>query len=223
MAQPARCSIPSGVEEDAATMRVALGLKAHSGWAALVAVGSAGGEIQVVERSRLELVDPADRAWAGQPYHAATGLDAADARDVVARSIASARRVAARELRAALGRARDAGHEVAACALLAPEPMPAWSTEQILAVHFRMHKAEGVLFPDALSHAAEVCGLRLVAIPEKRLLAYAEKSLATSQGALDGRIAALGKAVGPPWGKDQKTAALAALVALQPARARGAE
>jgi hypothetical protein len=29
------------------------------------------------------------------------------------------------------------------------------------------------------------------------------------------RVAALGKSVGPPWGKDQKDAALAAMIALQ--------
>jgi len=31
------------------------------------------------------------------------------------------------------------------------------------------------------------------------------------------RITALGKSIGPPWGKDQKEAALAALVALNEA------
>jgi hypothetical protein len=34
------------------------------------------------------------------------------------------------------------------------------------------------------------------------------------------RIAALGKSAGPPWGKDQKDAALAALVALRGRRPR---
>lgn len=204
-------------------MKVAFGLKAHSGWAALVAVGSAGGELRVVERRRIELVDPDDVAWAKQPYHAAHGLDSEDARDVVKRAVASARRVAARELRAALARAREASHEVVVGAVLVAEPMPDWSTEQILAVHFRMHKAEGVLFPDALARAVSACGLRLVAIPEKRLGACAEDSLAAPASALAERVAALGRSVGAPWGKDQKSAALAALVALhgRPARAAG--
>jgi len=87
-------------------------------------------------------------------------------------------------------------------------PMPSWSVEQILSVHFRMHKAEGELFRDALTRAAEACGLRFVGIPEKSL----EKR---SDSRLRERIAGLGKAVGPPWGKDQKEAALAAWVALR--------
>jgi hypothetical protein len=196
-------------------MKVAFGLKAHSGWAALVGVGSAGGELRVVERRRIELVEPDDVTWAKQPYHAAHGLDPEDAREVVKRAVASARRVAARELRAALARAREARHEVVGGAVLVAEPMPDWSTEQILAVHFRMHKAEGVLFPDALARAVSACGLHLVAIPEKRLGAHAEESLATPASALAERVATLGRSVGAPWGKDQKSAALAALVALQ--------
>jgi hypothetical protein len=32
--------------------------------------------------------------------------------------------------------------------------LKAWSVDQILAVHVRMHQAEGVLFPDAIARAA---------------------------------------------------------------------
>jgi hypothetical protein len=196
-------------------VRIALGLKAHSGWAALVALGADDDEPCVVERRRVELVEEADAAWAKQPYHAAERLAPEKAREVVKRGVAAARRLALREMRAALERAREAGHDVAACAVLVGEPMPDWSVDDILAVHVRMHKAEGVLFRDALVRAADVCGLRLAAIPEKLLTQHAEKALAVPVSALMKRIAMLGKAVGSPWGKDQKDAALAAMVALQ--------
>ena len=55
----------------------------------------------------------------------------------------------------------------------------------------------------------------LVAVPEKQL---AERSEATFGVPFDRSmetIAALGKTVGPPWGKDQKIAALAAIIALR--------
>jgi hypothetical protein len=91
--------------------------------------------------------------------------------------------------------------------------MPEWSTEEILAVHFRMHKAEGVLFPDALARAAEACGLNLIRVPEKRLWEEAEKSLEVKHETLSETVASLGKVAGPPWGKDQKSAALAAMIA----------
>jgi len=95
------------------------------------------------------------------------------------------------------------------------DPMPDWTVDEILAVHFRMHKAEGVLFRDALARAAGACGLTLLEIPEKQLDEHAERALATSVNRLRGTIASLGKSVGPPWGKDQKDASLAAMIALQ--------
>jgi len=196
-------------------MRIALGLKAHSGWAALVALGKGDGDLRVVDRRRVELVEEADALWAKQPYHAAEGLPPDAAREMVERGVEAARRLARREIQAAAHRARDAGHEIAACAVLVGEPMPAWSVAEIIAVHFRMHKAEGVLFRDALVRAADACGLRLVAIPENTLIEQAERLLAAPANELWKRIAMLGKAVGPPWGKDQKDAALAAMIALQ--------
>lgn len=201
-------------------MKVAFGIKAHSGWAALVTLGTRSGELQVVDRWRMELVQKDEASWARQPYHAAEDLNAVDARNLVRRAIEQARRNAVREMRMAIKRAREAGHEVSACAVLSVDPMPDWTVAEILAVHFRMHKAEGVLSRDALARAAETCGLRLVRVPEKQLDEQAERALAASINSLGvnglrRKIASLGKSVGPPWGKDQKDASLAAMIALQ--------
>ena len=62
--------------------------------------------------------------------------------------------------------------------------------------------------------AAGACGLRPVAIQERNLPSLAARALETPASRLATTIAALGKTVGPPWGKDQKDAALAALIAL---------
>jgi hypothetical protein len=53
----------------------------------------------------------------------------------------------------------------------------------------------------------------LLAIPEKLLLEHAEATLATAASDLLKRVAALGKLAGAPWGKDQKDATLAAMIA----------
>ena len=58
-------------------MRIAAGFKAHSGWAALVVLGESDDGLVVVDRRRIELVDPADIDWAKQPYHAAENLSPA--------------------------------------------------------------------------------------------------------------------------------------------------
>jgi hypothetical protein len=193
-------------------MNVAFGMKAHSGWAALVVVGELDGGLIVADRRRIELVED---EWAKQPYHAAEDLEPDAARDVVKRGVESARRIAVLEMRAAVKRERERENEVTACAVLVGDPMPDWSVEEILAVHFRMHKAEGVLFRDALVHAAKACGVRPVEIPEKMLIAHAEAALVAPASSLAKEIARLGKTAGPPWGKDQKEAALAAMVALR--------
>jgi hypothetical protein len=197
-------------------MKVAFGWKAHSGWAALVVVGMRDGDFAVVDRRRIELVED---EWAKQPYHAAEELEATESRTLVARGIEQARRIAVREMRSAVKREQERKNEVIACAVLTGNPMPDWSVDEILAVHFRMHKAEGVLFRDLLTRAAESRGLKLVAIPEKQLMSHAETALGITASGLAKKLAALGKGVGPPWAKDQKDAALAAMVALQGAEA----
>ena len=183
-------------------MDVVLGFKAHSGWAALVALGVDGGERVLADRRRVELVDT---TWGGAPYHAAEERDPASADALVKRGIADARRVAAREVAAAVQRMRAERHDVVACAVLMPAPMPPWSTAEILAVHFRMHKAEGVLFPDALCRAVEASAVPLCAVDERTIDDRARRA-----GVDLGALATLGKAAGAPWGKDQKLAALAA-------------
>jgi hypothetical protein len=193
-------------------MKVAFGVKAHSGWAALVVVGKRDGDLVVVDRRRIELVED---EWARQPYHAAEDLKPDAARDVVERGVEAAHRIAIREMREAVKREQQRQNEVTACTVLIGKPMPGWTVEEILAVHFRMHKAEGVLFRDALVRATRACGLRLVAIPEKLLAKHAERALGIPTSGLAKTITSLGKSVGPPWRKDQKDAALGALVALQ--------
>lgn len=192
-------------------MKIAFGLKAHSGWAALVAIGRPHGHLAVTDRRRIVLVE---EAWQKHAYHAARKLAPEAAHDRVARAVATSRRLASRELRAAVKQQREAGHDVSMCALLAGGPMPGWSLEEIVAVHFRMHQAEGVLFRDALARGAASCGLNLMEIPEKTLTAQAAESLGTPAPELLRIIAALRAEAGPPWGKDQKDAALAALLAL---------
>lgn len=195
-------------------MKVAMGLKAHSGWAALVVLGERDGNLEVLQRCRLELV--ADNAtWAKQPYHAAEGLTPPEARKMVKAGTEAARRLALGEMRQVVRRLSQDVDRVQGCALLVGDPMPDWSVDQILAVHFRMHKAEGVLFREVLAQAVRACNVRLVEVHEKLLLKRAQATLKIPATTLSRRVASLGKSVGPPWGKDQKEATMAAMIAMQ--------
>ena len=190
-------------------MRVALGLKARTGRAILVAIG-ASQQMHVLERTELKLLPESDFA----PYHAAAGLPSAAAQKSVARSVASAHRLAEEGIRNAIETLACAGHEICGCGVLIGGGMPPWSTDDILAVHIRMHQAEGVLFREVLVAGARACGLLPTTLREKAALEEAASMLGLSRTALETRLVALGKTVGAPWGKDQKEAAAAALVAL---------
>lgn len=194
-------------------MQVVFGIKAHSGWAALVALGRPTPDAYVlVDRRRLDLLTPEERTWAKQPYHAAEGLSPGEARRLIARARRASRRGAERALREAVESTREAGHTLAACAVLSGAPMPAWSIEEIRAVHLRMHQAEGALFRDIMADAAAHGGLRVIAVPEKTLGDRARAVLGIRHATVVEALERLGKAAGPPWGKDQKDAALAAVL-----------
>jgi hypothetical protein len=193
---------------------VALGLKAHSGWAALVALSIERQMPKLVDRRRIELVDAAEASWAKQPYHAAAGLEPREAEALVGRAIAAARRLAAREVGAAVESLRLQRREVVGIGILVGTRVPEWTVAQILSVHARMHKAEGELFRGALVHAGERCGLAVTRVAERDLQERAAKALHLSAAALPGHLAAIGRASGPPWARDQKDAALAAWLAL---------
>jgi hypothetical protein len=192
-------------------MKIAFGLKAHSGWASLVVVSLKNASIEIQDRRRIEL---AAEEWAKQPYHAAEKLKPSEAHKVVQRGIRDAYKYALREMQAAVKRYGVNGQYVTACGVLVGSDMPDWSVDEILAVHFRMHQAEGVLFREALAEAAASCGLRVARVPEKNLLEYGQRVLKKSQERLVKEIATIGKEAGAPWGKDQKDAALAAMIAL---------
>src|SRR5258708_18499277 len=104
-------------------------MRGRSGWAALVVVGIRAGEFAVVDRRRIQLVE---EEWAKQPYHAAEEMKGAEARNLVGRGIDAARRIAVREMRAAVKREKERKNEVVACAVMTGNPMPDWSVEEIL-------------------------------------------------------------------------------------------
>ena len=184
------------------TMRTALGFRAHSGWAAMIAAGGAIDAPRVLDRRRLVIADPA-MPHARQPFHAAAELPLTAAAALVCEALASSRALAADAIAAAVKSLQSKGHEVAVTAVLwgSAKPMP--ELGRILASHALIHTAEGQMFREALLLGAQDCGVPVDRVPEKEL----GSDLLT-------RIDSLGRLLGPPWTQDQKYATLAALIAL---------
>lgn len=193
--------------------RAALGLRAHSGWAALVAVGGSPRSPAVIDRRRIELADPLVPG-SRQPYHAAEGLNLTEAKKVVSRCATGARVLARRAVRATIYDLRKKGHQVVCCGILLAAGRSAASLAATLASHALIHTADGELFRDALGHAIEHCALPMTGVRERDLYTRATADLGLPTEGLRQRVAELGRAIGPPWRRDEKLAALVAWVAL---------
>ena len=191
--------------------KAALGFKPRTGRAVLVVLAG-DDELRVIERAEVALLPAGEMA----PYHAAEGLEPRAADRHVKEAMARARRMAKEAVRGAVKRAMSAGHGIAGCGVLVGTGRPAWTTDEILAVHVRMHKAEGEMFRDIVVEAARACGLEPVTLPDKEALDAAARKLRITRSQLDASLATLGKAAGPPWGRYQREAAAAAMVALRP-------
>ena len=191
--------------------RAALGFSPHSGWACVVALAGRIDAPAVVARGRLDLSGPSVPV---QPYHAARGLSLPQAEALVRRTREVAQERAAAGVGGILADLRAAGHQVAdACIPGGGTAVPP-SLASILASHPLAHAAEGELFRSALLDAASGHGLSVLYLPARELPARARTVLGRDEGALREALAAMGRAVGPPWRRDEREAALAAWLAL---------
>jgi len=203
--------------------RAALGFRVHSGWAVMVALAEPIAEpavptaSMVIERCRIGLVGSgtATRTAATvQPYHAARELDIERARELIERCAGEATRLAESAVRVAIERLRVQAWEAEACGILVASGRPLPSLPDILASHPMIHTAEGELFRNALVAAGESCGLRVIGVKERGLYALAATALGAPAERLRSDVDGLGRTLGPPWGQDEKYAALVAWVAL---------
>jgi hypothetical protein len=197
-----------------------VGVADHAGWAHLVTVGVATGGPDagagagterpvVVDRRRCELLDP---ALPRQPYHAADGLPAGEAEALVTRVTEAAREGAHSALAALVA---EVDGTVAALALRAGGGRALPDTVAgVLASHASMHAAEGQLYRDALAEAAAELGLDVVVHARGAAVAEAASALGVDATLVDDVVGALGRTVGPPWQKEHREAAAAALAEL---------
>jgi hypothetical protein len=197
---------------------VTVGLRAHTGWAVAVALAGPPAAPSVVDRRRLDLTDP---EVPRQAFHAAADLDAAAAAALVERATRTAEALAERAVRGLAGELRSAGHRLGGAGVVLGGGRRLGTLAQVLASHAAMHAAEGELYREVLVHACAACGLPVTGVPERDLHDRAAAVLGVPVPDLRRRVAELGRACGPPWAQDQKSAALAAWLALAAALPRG--
>jgi hypothetical protein len=191
----------------------AMGVAAHSGWAAAVVLGISETGPVVLLRSRIDMVDP--RApESKQPYHAVESLELDQAQERLNEYMAYAEGLAyaafqtiGAELTARKWRMTEAG-------VLDAAGRKGSSLASILASHALIHSADGDHFRQATAAAAARSGLSVARVPARELEAQAAAGLRRPLARLREAVNGLGRQVGPPWGADQKMAALLAWLLL---------
>lgn len=196
-------------------MKIALGFRVHSGWAAGVVAEAFARPPESLRRVRIEMDDDPD---AKQPYHAAEGLPLEQAEALLARFRAAAGQLADRAIGDVVAEARQRGDQIVGSAVLMGSGRSGVPLEAILASHALIHTADGDHFRDAIRSACERNGLAVTAIRERELIAHVTLALRVSAADVEQRLKDVGRALGPPWRQDEKYAALAAWSVLAAAK-----
>jgi hypothetical protein len=187
----------------------AIGFSPHSGWAAMVVLGGTAAAPELLARSRVLLIDDHDPE-SKQPYHAVEFLCVEEATGRLDGYMAVATRLAQASIRAQSEQLKERGIAVRSVGIIESSSRKQISLASILASHALIHAADGDHFRNALFVAAEQCRLRVSRIPAKGLEDHAGKCLRLPISRILETVKNLGAAKGPPWGADQKKAALLA-------------
>jgi hypothetical protein len=193
--------------------RAAIGIRAHSGWGALVAVANNGGMVEVLERRRVAVTTPGTPG-ANQPYHFAKKLELAEAEKFLGNCFAASKRLALAAIRDVVGELRDRQYRVVGSAVLLASGRALPPLAKILASHAVIHAAEGEFFREVFSKACADLDLSVTGVRERDLDERVKTTLGKVAARMRRQISTLGRSLGPPWTADQKTAALAALIVL---------
>jgi hypothetical protein len=188
----------------------------HSGWAAVVVLGRADAGLRVLTRSRAVMTDP--RApESSQPYHAVEPLAVEEAAQRLDGYRAVAENMAYAAVQAAAADLAGRGYRLTSVGVLESSGRKGSSLASILASHALIHSADGDHFRQAIVAAAQRSGVPVSRVRARDLEAQAETRLHRPVARLRKAVSELGVQVGPPWGADQKMAALLAWLLLDQA------
>ncbi|MGH9593897.1 MAG: hypothetical protein ACRD5L_12460, partial [Bryobacteraceae bacterium] len=133
-----------------------------------------------------------------------------DAASYLAKSATDCARIASTAIRQITDDLHARGFRVAGCAVLLGSGRAMPPLEKILAAHPMLHTAEGIFFRKVFQDAFERLNFPVTGFRERDMDESLESAFGRSVPAIQRKIAAAGKSLGPPWAADQKLAALAA-------------
>jgi hypothetical protein len=191
----------------------AIGVRMHSGWGALVAVSNNAGAVQILERRRIAIT-ASGAAGANQPYHFAERLELPEAEKFLGSCFAASTCLAVAAVQEVVGELRSGQNRVVGSAILLASGRPLPPLAKILASHPLIHAAEGEFFRQVFTKACEGLDISVTGFRERDLDECIRTTFDRGTTRIQQQISALGRSLGPPWTRDQKSAALAALIVL---------
>jgi hypothetical protein len=191
----------------------ALGFRAHSGWAAAVAVGGSPRSPEVIDRRRIALIESGSPGGV-QPYHVARTLGLPKAEQFIQGVIGVVDRTTLLAVREFAEAINAEGRAVVSCGIVLASGRALPSLEATLRSHAMVHTAEGELYRAAIARAAKNLKWQCVRVPERDLYKLAAKHLRIPEPKLKLRITEMGRGQGAPWSADEKCATLVAWLAL---------
>ncbi len=187
-----------------------IGFKPKTGRTIAVVLSGTLSSPEIIRRVEVSLTDRRLHATF-QPYHAVMELPWNESQQKVKPAVQAIERVAAKALTALVHEVRQAGLKVVAVGIAGPADR---DLAKIGNYHIRAHAAEGLLFRQVLESAAVSNRIRHHTFIERTLISTAGAELRWPTTKTNKILADLGRVVGPPWRAEQRTAALAALIAL---------
>jgi hypothetical protein len=195
--------------------RAALGFRMHSGWGVLVAIAGEADSVAIVDRKRILVMD-ASMPGASQPYHHAATLGVREGESHIANCAAVSERLALAAIEQTVRELDERDYRIAGAAVLLASGRPLPSLAKILASHPLIHTAEGEFFRNRIRNACDRLKISVEAIRERELEDRVKAAFGNSATRVLLSIATAGRSIGPPWTKDHKAAALAAMTLLSP-------
>jgi hypothetical protein len=187
-----------------------IGFRVKTGYAIAIVLAGPSSAPEFLLRRTVMLSD-LDDDDSRQPYHAGLHRGEPVGTVVVRQARRDAEARAASALKELVRTAVRAGAKPRSIGLVVGSDVDPLSLGNL---HIRAHALEGRFYREALEAAAAAAGLPSILLLERDAFEAAAPPLAQAPAEIETALAAMGKAAGRPWRKDERLAALAAWVAL---------
>jgi hypothetical protein len=189
----------------------AIGIEDHYGWAHLVSIAVSGPDLTLLDKRRVDLIDP---HLPTSPYHHETlQMEHSDAEQLLCDVKASANRRSHIALESLIAELAPATCRAIAIRIPPLPELPA-SVAEIHANSRILYRADGMIYHQALTSAATQLNLSVFHFDKSRILELAAQVRGRTSTDLERQLKALGRALEPPWRRGHMVACAGAIVAL---------